>query len=698
MEAKFRLYCCNPLNKRNHLKSKCLRNVTKWMINLKLVHAIKPGYKVCTACRLQLYKRKNENCANVSEHIPLNPEQVSDDTNESSISANEDDGGSSSTDGKSSVLENNVSDLGCNLLNTTLEAVGASPIKRKRFNEKQYPKKKFQKVSDTLKSKIFHLSSSETDNETDNIDLLEELKEKFKTCTTKTRQLQFLTILPNSWSLSKIETEFGVTRHMARKAKELVREYGVLSSPNPKPRRTISKEALNKVEEFFNSDEVSRSMPGKKDFVTIRENEQKIQKQKRLLLSNLNEAYQLFKSTNPDKVIGFSKFCEVRPRNIILAGASGTHNVCVCTYHQNVKLMVLGSRLKDITYQSSIEISNYNHCLAQIICNPPLPNCFFGNCNFCPGEQNLKDFLRGKFEEQLIEEITYKQWLTTDRCNLDTITHSTEDFLDILMQKLNSLLSHSFIAKQQSLFQTELKSLLKRNEYLVICDFAENYAFLIQDQAQAYHWNNPQATIHPFVVYFKDEENFLQHVSFVVISDCLIHDTIAVYSFQKLLIRFLKEQFDENPKHIFYFSDGAAAQYKNKKNFINLCYHYEDFNISAEWHFFATSHGKSACDGLSGTIKRLATIASLQRPYKDQILCPFQLYTWCSENIKNCKFSFTSKNEYNEEKLNLQERFNRARTIPGTQKFHGVYVADQSTLKCKNYSYSKFYKLCKIAL
>ena len=65
---------------------------------------------------------------------------------------------------------------------------------------------------------------------------------------------------------------------------------------------------------------------------------------------------------------------------------------------------------------------------------------------------------------------------------------------------------------------------------------------------------------------------------------------------------------------LIYFSDGAASQYKNFKNFINLCHHEKDFDMKAEWHFFATSHGKVPCDGLGGTIKRLAAKASLQRP------------------------------------------------------------------------------------
>jgi hypothetical protein len=57
--------------------------------------------------------------------------------------------------------------------------------------------------------------------------------------------------------------------------------------------------------------------------------------------------------------------------------------------------------------------------------------------------------------------------------------------------------------------------------------------------------------------------------------------------------------------NIYYFSDGAALQYKNGKNLINLCYHKDDFGMDNEWHFFATSHGKGACDGIGEQLQAL---------------------------------------------------------------------------------------------
>jgi hypothetical protein len=73
-----------------------------------------------------------------------------------------------------------------------------------------------------------------------------------------------------------------------------------------------------------------------------------------------------------------------------------------------------------------------------------------------------------------------------------------------------------------------------------------------------------------------------------------------------------------------YVSDGSATQYKKRTKCINI-YHDQDFGLSAEWHFFTTSHGKGQADGIEGTVKRLAAKASLQKVYNNQIKTPPEL-------------------------------------------------------------------------
>ena len=570
-------------------------------------------------------------------------------------------------------------------MNQYLEDVGKTPVTRKKLRTKKYLDKKLDEVTEMVKKVT--IGDTDSVGTTDECEMLEQLKEKFHATKESSVKIQILTVLPKSWSTRRIEREFSVSHHISRKVKSLVKEKGILSLPDPKPGHSLPQETADLAVTFYESDESSRMMPGKKDFVSIKDAGGRKHIQKRLVLCNLKELYQHFKDKHPSVKIGFSKFAELRPRNCVLAGASGTHSVCVCTIHQNVKLMVLGARLPEL----SSELKNYRDYLARIICNPPLPQCHLGECDSCPGVEEIEEHLITILDHYMIENVTFKQWTSVDRSSLETITMSADEFVELFSEKLKALCPHSFIATQQSRFFSECKSTLKPGEIVVSADFSENYAFVLQDAAQGFHWNNAQATIHPFVVYYK-ESGEEHHLSFVVISDCLLHDTVAVYLYQKRLIAHLRETLTFSPKQVFYFSDGAAAQYKNRKNFINLCHHEVDFGIPAQWHFSATSHGKGACDGLGGTVKRLAARASLQRPTDDQIMTPFQLYKWASENIPAVTFNYCTTTEYDMEKSFLEKRFEKSQTIPGTRSLHSFIPISTDTLQTRRYSESKEFR------
>ena len=99
--------------------------------------------------------------------------------------------------------------------------------------------------------------------------------------------------------------------------------------------------------------------------------------------------------------------------------------------------------------------------------------------------------------------------------------------------------------------------------------------------------------------------------------------------------------------NVKYFFDGCTGQYKNLKNFLNLCHHYSDFNLEAEWNFFATNHGKFAVNGIGGIIKRLTARASFQRPYNNQILSSEAVYQFCSKTTENILFNLIERDTFN---------------------------------------------------
>jgi hypothetical protein len=55
---------------------------------------------------------------------------------------------------------------------------------------------------------------------------------------------------------------------------------GIMSSHNPKPGKTLNKVTVEVVNSFYNSDEVSRVMPGKKDSISIKVSGVKMHEQK----------------------------------------------------------------------------------------------------------------------------------------------------------------------------------------------------------------------------------------------------------------------------------------------------------------------------------------------------------------------------------------------------------------------------------
>ena len=272
-------------------------------------------------------------------------------------------------------------------------------------------------------------------------------------------------------------------------------------------------------------------MPGKKDFVSVVTAEGKQEHwQKRLLLCNLKELYEQFKRLYSGTIVGFSTFAMLRSKECVLAGSCGTHSVCVCSLHQIAKLMFYGSKIATL---SEGAISHYRHCLAAMMCNPPRVLCYLGKCKQCPGAAVLDIKLQDIMDANMSDILQYKQWTSTDRSTMKTIVQPVDEFLQSFIQALKKLQRHDLIAKLQSNFVNDAKQELGPNEFIVIADFSENYSCICQDAIQSFHWNKLQATIHPFLSYYRDEQGNVQHKCFIMISECTKHDTIAVHLFQK---------------------------------------------------------------------------------------------------------------------------------------------------------------------
>ena len=100
-------------------------------------------------------------------------------------------------------------------------------------------------------------------------EMILQLKHKFDDSDMVSEKVQVLTVLPQSWSIRRIQEEFGATYRTARLSKQLAASEGIMATPNARLGKVLPKAVKEKVVAFYLSDNVSRMMPGSKDYVSM---------------------------------------------------------------------------------------------------------------------------------------------------------------------------------------------------------------------------------------------------------------------------------------------------------------------------------------------------------------------------------------------------------------------------------------------
>lgn len=399
-----RKYCCNPfrLDKHNCI-SKNLRKASAQNLEeaSKINIVLREGDELCVNCIFGLLRGDDPSASTSTGtgRATTAPENSDDDSDGSEYEQ------ADQRIGRSSSFKN---------LNETLSslATDTSPIRLKRLESNKYKKRKFDEVKKVL-GDLFQRDAdgSSEEEKNDDREIVRQFKLKMPVVSTSDKY-RILTSLPFSWSSRKLSSEMGVTRHMARRAKDLIAQKGAMSAPERKlGSRHVDENTLRVVREFYLNDENSRACPGKNEYViTVNEDGIKEKKQRRLLLSNLQEAFEIFEEQYPHLKISFSKFASLRPKECITAySAHGIHNVCVCMYHQNMELIFDGLFRLHIFEPS---IRTYKDLIKQLMCYEPTEKCHMHDCRRCSGVDDLTKKLAESFETNLLTEINYKQWIT----------------------------------------------------------------------------------------------------------------------------------------------------------------------------------------------------------------------------------------------------------------------------------------------
>ena len=238
--------CCNPFDILGHTSSsrrKNLRPVTAWMC--ERAPRITIGMKICDTCRKNLSKESQDVTESVTSELdPPTPP--------------------SSQATESDPLFSHGSEA-VSSLNVCLAEIGETPFSQSRARSKTYSRQKVKKITEALQRTV--ITGAPVD---DGTEMIQQLKEKFRETKRRSEQVQVLTVLPKSWSVKKVQQEFGVSEYLERQSNKLVEERGILSLPGPSRGPSLPTETVVVVCSFYESDDISRVMPGKKDFVSVK--------------------------------------------------------------------------------------------------------------------------------------------------------------------------------------------------------------------------------------------------------------------------------------------------------------------------------------------------------------------------------------------------------------------------------------------
>lgn len=431
------------------------------------------------------------------------------------------------------------------------------------------------------------------------------------------------------------------------------------------------------VKMFFESDDVSRMCPGKKDCVTVK----KVKKQKRLLLDSLKNLHAKFCESSSYK-IGYSTFCTLRPFWVRIPTVN-ERETCACKIHENIKFLVLAMyNAGVINKKDPKELSSY------LCCDKNAVACLTRSCSECKG--SLIPYM--DFHQN--EPLCYEQWKTVNEEYISKgkartvkrtvkvrIQSTIVDCIDLLETEMIRYMKHEGTYIHQFRQIEGLKLRISENEVLIHCDFSENYESKYAAEIQTCHFggSKKQFSLHTVIVYYRpDAYSPVQCKSICSLSECNDHTAPAVWAHLQPIFEFVKE-VSPQVKVVHFLSDSPSSQYRNKIIFYLLSHALKPALPTvdaATWNFTAPGHGKGAVDGVGGCLKRTADKAVA----RGADISNFEDFIKTLEClVRGVKLYIVKESDVTAIKNMLPDNI---KSFDGTMKVHQVvYVNDNLTMK-----------------
>ncbi|GBO13558.1 hypothetical protein AVEN_54992-1 [Araneus ventricosus] len=213
--------------------------------------------------------------------------------------------------------------------------------------------------------------------------------------STATKQIPIIKDVVKNWSPGKIKA---LSKEINIKLSD-----GVNKEKEARKKRidALSEDQKKEVIDFYKQDSISRILPGKKEYVSVKDpvTGKRTKYQKRILIMKLKEAYQLFKE-EAKIYIGLSTFAALHSAEVFPV-SQRDHEVCMCMYRENIEMLLdcLNKINKNVKLPTNAEIA-----MKETVCGNKSLNCCKRNCKECGVDawvNQVRNFDENDLEEDM---------------------------------------------------------------------------------------------------------------------------------------------------------------------------------------------------------------------------------------------------------------------------------------------------------
>lgn len=426
---------------------------------------------------------------------------------------------------------------------------------------------------------------------------------------------------------------------------------------------SLSTSVKESVIEFYDRVDISSQAPGRKDFVSVLDEDgNKVKHQTKYLMYPIREVYAKFCKEYGSVPLKRSKFFELRPKYILSASETPA-NLCLCVYHADF-MEAVNSISKVIPEMPMYGDGNIFY--ETFFCETMSKQCWLNECENCKGVFN--DTVRAIGESHPNVMATWHQWIKNPRWKNEVFKGTLKVLVDHILTIAPDFFVHNYVKRSQIKSYVDIIKVAKENSKIVVVhvDYAENYTCVSQDEVANAHWGQQQVTLFTSEMWCN---RWTQ--SFSITSDDMTHakETIVPY------VDRLFEEIPEGTEDVHVWSDGPSSQFKNKFMVVAQRILQEKYNVNLFWNFFPTSHGKGPVDGIGGALKRQVWLEVKNRNCTVSNASEFAEAV--SENSK-VKVIHMDSNEITERlsSLKLDEEWKNAPNIRGILNYHHIQITD----------------------